>query len=306
MVRAGEKALFGQRIGREANVHLRRRRATIGPRSSARAERDHVLEIIGQDRHVEIDHRDDSTAAHRVVGEILGAEQAEFFGGDGGEQDRSARALAGPHHRLGDLDQGRHAAGIVHRAVADAVAPLIFVGTTLAHAEAVEMGHQQHIFAGQCLITARQDAYDVRAGEAGRVGAVALEPRRAGQGEAVGLAAPARRVGQHLVERAPRALENGGGGRIVDDGIESQRIARDGCPSPSIQVVPGRSEKFISRFQDRRSASPRVRITSMPTAPRSAAIRAFSAFKWALTSLGVPDGVPFRTTTIFPATSSPS
>jgi hypothetical protein len=70
--------------------------------------------------------------------------------------------------------------------------------------------------------------------------------------------------------------------------------------------VPGRLDEVISRFQDTRSDSPRERITSMPTAPRSAAIRAFSAFMWALTSLGVPSGVPFRTTTIFPATSSPA
>ena len=43
----------------------------------------------------------------------------------------------------------------------------------------------------------------------------------------------------------------------------------------------------------------------MPTAPRSAAIRAFSAFRWAPTSLGVPSGVPFSTTTIFPRDVEP-
>jgi hypothetical protein len=96
MIGAGEQAFLGQGIGRQGDVGLRNRAGhDRAERRMVGAEGDHVLEIVEQDRHVEIDHADHLAAAGSgMAGEIFGAEQAILLGRHRGEQDRALRAHA--------------------------------------------------------------------------------------------------------------------------------------------------------------------------------------------------------------------
>ena len=184
--------------------------------------------------------------------------------------------------------------------VALSIAPLLIrsasavVRARLADAEMVEMRHQQHIFAGQRRIGAGQDGDDVGAGEAGRRRRSRATRAVAAQREAA--RAARRRAPPRRAPRSSGAARPGTGPRPRGSssvGAEAQAAASmNGVPSGSIQVVPGRSAKRSSRAQGAAPPSARVRIVIRPTAPRAAAIRRFSAFRWAATSLGVPVGMP--------------
>ena len=71
----------------------------------------------------------------------------------------------------------------------------------------------------------------------------------------------------------------------------SPALSVKGAPSGSTQVVSGRLAEAHRRApRASRAPSARVRIVIMPTAPRAAAIRRLSPFRWAATSLGMPGG----------------
>ena len=124
MVGAGEQALLRQRVLGERDPHVA---AGPGDRLAHRrmlgAEGDDVGEIVEQDRHVEIDDGRDLAAAatgwrarywapsRPSSSAVTAANRIERFG-------RSGEV----GHRPGDLQHGRDADGIVHRAVVDPVA----------------------------------------------------------------------------------------------------------------------------------------------------------------------------------------
>ncbi len=106
MVAAGEQALVRQRVGRQLHPHPR-----PGPphrRPQARtlgSERYHVGEIVGQDRHVQIDIGHDRQGRGGVEREVFRADQALFLRRVQQQQQGAPRGLA-LDEGAGDL-QGR-------------------------------------------------------------------------------------------------------------------------------------------------------------------------------------------------------
>ena len=215
--------------------------------------------------------------------------------------------LPRPAHRAGDLDQGGDAGGIVHRAIVDPVGLPARRRARVADADMVEMRHQQHIFAGERRIGAGQDRDHVGARErvafmplARDMGALAeREAARPGPGprrfvedlRRAGAGAPWNRVS---AASSPKVAAKRRPGAVVA-----------ACRRARARSWRGGRRSRRPRVQGAAALSARVRMVIMPMAPRAAAMRRLSALRWAATSLGVPAGVPFSTTTIFPRTSSP-
>ena len=80
------------------------------------------IAFLAAANHVEVDLRDDLLARHsRVIGEVLGAEEAEFFTGVPDENDGALGAGAFAGEGAGDFEDGHGAGAIVIGAVVDGV-----------------------------------------------------------------------------------------------------------------------------------------------------------------------------------------
>ena len=159
MVGADENPLLGHRIGRDRQPHRADRLANDRPEGRAvRAEHHHILELVGQDRHVEIDFGDDRRQRHgRMVGEIVGADQPLFLRRHRQEHD-GALGRGRRLEALGLLDQAGDADRIVERAIVDPVAI-----AALIDADMVEMRRQDDDLVLQLGIAAWDQADDVAA-----------------------------------------------------------------------------------------------------------------------------------------------
>ena len=144
-----------------------------------------------------------------MAGEVGGAEEAFFLGGEGGEEDGAAEA-GGGGELFGGGEEGGGAEGVVEGAVVDGVA--VEGGSD---ADVVEVGGDDDGFAGERGIGAGEPAEDVGAGDVGHGGATADSDFDV---EREGLRLAALGSGEDGVDRLRRVFEERGGGGAVDGG----------------------------------------------------------------------------------------
>ena len=141
---------------------------------------DHVLEIVGQDRHVKIEVGDHGLALEdRITGEIVRPEFAFLFPGQRDEQDRAARRAAAVDEGARNLEDRRHSGGIVEHPVHDPVA----LGVGRDEPEVVEVRAEDDHFLGQPGVAPGEQCDDILAVRGGDF-AAAIDANSAGKGKA--------------------------------------------------------------------------------------------------------------------------
>ena len=199
-----------QRLAVRADLDLQalgHRQRRIGQRVLAQPMQGERLQRKQWPQLIKVDDTRDLFLWHgRMLQPPARAQQALFLRRPRREQHRAGITLAlAPCRQLTDQ---RHIAGIVQRAVVQAVAV-----HRLAKAIAIDMGAQQHHFAGLGLVGAGQQAEHLLAGEAAlRRGQFCLEP--AGQIKAVKVAVIGR-LGQDHRCQPPGAGNQRGQRRAI-------------------------------------------------------------------------------------------
>ena len=109
------------------------------------------------EEHVHVEVGDDALLGNGGFGgEVLGAEFAEFFAGEGNEEDGAFEVLGA--EECGGFDEGGDAAGVVHGAVVDGVAVEF-----AADAEVVKVGGDDDVLVFKLWVGAGEEADDVAA-----------------------------------------------------------------------------------------------------------------------------------------------
>ena len=126
MVGTGEYPLLRKGIFTNGQSHLGGRLLDgISKRRARATKHNHILEIVGEQRHIEIYVGHQAICSHRrLLGKILGTQEPFLLCGVRKEQNRSPGSLAG-HEQAGCFEQGCNSCCVIERAI---VYSIFFIG----------------------------------------------------------------------------------------------------------------------------------------------------------------------------------
>jgi hypothetical protein len=218
-----------------------------------RSERNQLAQGIEDRQPVDVHVGQDAVDRNgRVLGEIVASEEAHLFAGDGEEHHRATRPRGEAGERARDLEQRRHARGVVQHAVVDRIA-----ADRLADSEVIQVRGEEDELAAEPGVGSPEDTGDV-----GTLEPLvrAHRPHRRREREIEGGRPPCRSRVQYRGVRLRRPLEQHRCGGIREGGHPAdlgKRILRGPVRSdPSHRPAPGLpdgavpGERHIARAHD--------------------------------------------------------